>query len=330
MRTALFMCFAFFASSTFAAEKFEPLASIVYIEAKRAPNSDHDAIEVSRGTGFIVKEGYVLTAGHVVFEDSADFTESHVVAFGSRFNHSYPVSVIKIDRDLDLALLSLPENIDVSMTPLTRGDSNAVSNGDKITAYGFPGRLDLSISEGILSSKRVPPKSYWQTTMGINRGQSGGPVLNSQGEWVAVAVAGNDDMSKVTYAIPANFANGLMSLVANQPRTSPSALPIRTVDFQFASLGRGTDSLASSTQRTCLPVGYKVTAAVSKSGDDQATVKPVAGASNCVDITPSNRMGRYGVTNFEIIGGRDKAAEKAIKSAVAGSNPTDVRVEVFK
>lgn len=299
------------------ADQLLPAESIVYIEARRAPNSDHDKVEVSRGTGFIFKEGYLLTAAHVVFDDLPEYTESHVVSFGSRYNHSYPVSVIKIDRDLDLALLSLPENIDARMRPLRKGDSNAVANGERITAYGFPGKLDLTISEGILSSKRVPPRSYWLTTMGINRGQSGGPVFNNNGEWVAVAIAGQDDMSKVTYAIPASFANSLIALVASRTPARPAALPIRTLDFHFASIGDAGASLASSTQRACLPRGFRVAAAVPKDTTAIAEVTRVDGASNCVDVALKMRTSSFVTQDFEIIGGNDDVSEQTLKGMVA-------------
>jgi S1-C subfamily serine protease len=268
-----------------------PNKSIIYIESREIKDDDANDFRVLSGTGFVVSmEGYVLTAAHVIHRRREGYIYTLSASLGSRANSRYPLETIEVDYSQDLAVLMLPPNLEVAVSPLTRGKSTGAKIGDHLYAYGFPSGLDLSLAEGSLSSKAVT-KGQWQTTIGLNPGQSGGPVLNDRGEWVAVAVAGNESKNQVSYAVPEIRSTNILQLIAAnselRPPASQNKLPFVTDQFklQIARAASGD----SKPQRHCVPAAYTVNAAVSDrpnwsdSGSNPVRLVKVDGVPNCID-----------------------------------------------
>jgi serine protease Do len=164
---------------------------------------------VSLGTGFIISgDGYVLTNHHVV--DGADSVK---VKLSDR--REFIAKVVGSDEQSDVALLK----IDASGLPALRlGDSNQLKPGQWVVAIGSPFGLDHSVTAGIVSAVgRSNPYAgqqyvpFIQTDVAINRGNSGGPLLNTRGEVVGInsqIFSNSGGYMGVSFAIPIDLAMG--------------------------------------------------------------------------------------------------------------------------
>jgi S1-C subfamily serine protease len=140
------------------------------------------------GSGFVVdKAGHIVTNFHVV--QGADKIR---VGFSNR--DTVEARLIGSDPSTDLAILRV--NVDASaLTPLPLGDSDRVEVGDSVVAIGNPFGLDRTATAGIVSALqrliRSPDPQFSidhviQTDAPINKGNSGGPLLNDRGEVIGV------------------------------------------------------------------------------------------------------------------------------------------------
>ncbi len=136
--------------------------------------------DVSQGTGFIITDdGYIVTNAHVLSGGS----EVYVLDYEQNVKTT---QFIGYDETLDLALLKISGNFD----SLELGSSNEVSVGEKVIAIGNPLGLQFSVSEGIISGvDRAGPNEleiYIQTDAALNPGNSGGPLINKEGEVIGI------------------------------------------------------------------------------------------------------------------------------------------------
>jgi serine protease Do len=159
------------------------------------------------GTGFIISpDGYVLTNHHVV--DGADEV---TVRLSDR--REFKAKVIGSDEQSDVALLKIAAT---GLPTLRLGDSNQLRPGQWVVAIGSPFGLDHSVTAGIVSAvgrsnpyadQRYVP--FIQTDVAINRGNSGGPLLNTRGEVVGInsqIFSNSGGYMGVSFAIPVDVA----------------------------------------------------------------------------------------------------------------------------
>lgn len=171
---------------------------------------------ISQGTGFIISpDGYVLTNHHVV--DGADTVR---VKLSDR--SEYVAKVVGSDEQSDVALLK----IDAKGLPTLRiGDSRALKSGQWVVAIGSPFGLDHSVTAGIVSAVgRANPYAdqryvpFIQTDVAINRGNSGGPLLDTRGQVVGInsqIFSNSGGYMGVSFAIPIDVAmNAVQQLKA--------------------------------------------------------------------------------------------------------------------
>lgn len=184
----------------------------------------------SSGTGFVVAEGRVLTNNHVV-DDCA-----RMVARGAE-GERVPARVLATDPRRDLALLSVPREIG---PPLTFRDQPPLRRGESVVTYGFP--LSGLLSSGptlttgdvsALAGLRDNPTNL-QISAPVQPGNSGGPLLDSQGHVVGVVVSklnavriarmtGGDIPQNVNFAVKGAEALAFLRANGVQPRTAASA-----------------------------------------------------------------------------------------------------------
>ncbi|ETX16190.1 serine protease [Roseivivax halodurans JCM 10272] len=137
------------------------------------------------GSGFVISEdGYVVTNNHVI--ENAD--EINIEFFSGR---ELPAEVVGTDPNTDIALLKV--EADEALPFVNFGDSDAMRVGDWVLAMGNPLGQGFSVSVGIVSaSGRALSGSYddyIQTDAAINRGNSGGPLFNMDGQVIGVNTA---------------------------------------------------------------------------------------------------------------------------------------------
>ncbi|MGH6973343.1 MAG: DegQ family serine endoprotease [Stellaceae bacterium] len=165
---------------------------------------------VALGSGFIIDPtGYVVTNNHVVQDASK-------VAVILQDNSRHPAKVIGRDPKTDLALLKIE-----SKEPLpyvTWGDSDAAQVGDWVLAVGNPFGLGGTVSPGVLSARgrdihAGPYDDFLQIDASINRGNSGGPDFNLQGQVIGINTAiysPNGGSVGIGFAIPSSLAKPII------------------------------------------------------------------------------------------------------------------------
>lgn len=280
----------------------DPVKTIVYVNSQKIDEITR-MVDRRSGTGFVVEDGYILTAAHVVHEPGPNQSTTISVSFGSRANPSYRVELVDLDQWLDLALLALPEHIDLKVAPIPAGDSHEVERNARLLAYGFPKGSDLSSVDGILSSK-TSPRGRWQTSVTFYPGYSGGPILNSKNEWVAVAIAGDLDRQAITYAVPEAYTRRIR-IPAQKKSQAPeavNALPVRTMDVLFTALADSEEELAASVQRSCLPEGFKVVRVEQVAGGLSTSVEVVEGSPNCFDVRALSPEAESPWAQYQVLG----------------------------
>lgn len=159
------------------------------------------------GSGFIVdKTGYVLTNAHVI-----DDASRIIVSLSS--GEEYPAKVIGVDSETDLAILKIDAGRDLPFIKL--GDSDAARIGDWVLAIGSPFGLAQTVTAGIISqTRRETPygsqfQRFIQTDAAINRGNSGGPLVNMNGEVIGInsqIATSTGDYNGIGFAFPSNDA----------------------------------------------------------------------------------------------------------------------------
>jgi len=172
------------------------------------PGSPDSASDVALGTGFLVESNgvYVLTNDHIASAAS----ELRIVLPGGA---EVPGKVIGRDPRLDVALIS----IDVPrLQPLRLGNSDELATGEWVVVLGNAFGDEVTASVGIVSAtgreaagSLVPGRAmgfrtFLQTDARIHRGNSGGPVLDTAGQVIGVAVATGDRPEELSFAIPIN------------------------------------------------------------------------------------------------------------------------------
>ncbi len=157
------------------------------------------------GSGFIVDpRGYILTNSHVVAEATR-------ISVRLQNGEEYIGTVIGTDEETDLAVIKVNATRDLPSVKL--GDSGSVLVGDWVLAIGSPFGLAQTVTAGIISQvERETPyttafQKFIQTDAAINKGNSGGPLVNMQGEVIGINsqnVSVNGDFNGVGFALPSN------------------------------------------------------------------------------------------------------------------------------
>ncbi len=165
------------------------------------------------GSGFLIDEqGHILTNSHVVA--GADLIE---VSLGERGEQGrFRARVVGRDERNDVALLKIAPG-QRKLKPLPLGDSSAVRVGQRVLAIGNPFGFQSTLTTGVVSATdrtvQTGPQTFVdqaiQTDAAINRGNSGGPLLNSKGEVIGIntlIISPSGAASGIGFAIPINTA----------------------------------------------------------------------------------------------------------------------------
>ncbi|HKY28073.1 MAG TPA: Do family serine endopeptidase [Pyrinomonadaceae bacterium] len=191
------------------------------------------------GSGFIVtKDGYILTNEHVVEGASR-------ITVGLQNGDKYRGRIVGIDEETDVAVVKIDAPRDLPTVVL--GDSNSAQVGDWVLAMGSPFGLDQTVTAGIISKKeRETPyftsfQRFLQTDAAINRGNSGGPLVNMRGEVIGVnsqIATSTGDYNGIGFALPANEANFVYRQIVSQGKVRRGYLGITldSVKEEFAKV----------------------------------------------------------------------------------------------
>ena len=171
----------------------------------------------SLGSGFIIDPaGYVVTNNHVI----ADADEITVILHDDT---NLKAELVGRDTKTDIALLKV--KTDKPLTAAVWGDSDASRVGDWVLAIGNPFGLGGSVTAGILSARQRdinsgPYDDFLQTDASINRGNSGGPMFNMDGQVIGINTAiysPSGGSIGIGFAIPSTLAKAVVAELQNEP-----------------------------------------------------------------------------------------------------------------
>lgn len=191
------------------------------------------------GSGFIVDaRGYILTNQHVI-EGATRITVG--LLSGEKFRGK----VIGVDEETDVAVIKIEPTHDLPTVKL--GDSNGAQVGDWVLAIGSPFGLDQTVTAGIISKKeRETPyfttfQRFLQTDAAINRGNSGGPLVNMRGDVIGMnsqIATSTGDYNGIGFALPSSETSFVYKQIVESGRVRRGYLGItlESVKEEFAKV----------------------------------------------------------------------------------------------
>ncbi|MEO8061492.1 MAG: trypsin-like peptidase domain-containing protein [Pseudomonadota bacterium] len=188
-------------------------------------------VEQSLGSGVIVdSEAHVITNHHVIA--SADLIRAQLAD-----GRVADAKIVGRDPDTDLAVLQLDLKKNVPVMPL--GHSDRLRVGDVVLAIGNPVGLSQTVTQGIVSATGRDQlgvatfENFIQTDAPINVGNSGGALINANGELIGIntaVLAKNLGVEGIGFAIPVNLVRGVMSEILTKGRVVRGWIGIVPVD----------------------------------------------------------------------------------------------------
>jgi len=167
--------------------------------------------DLGQGSGFVIADGgYVVTNEHVM--DGA--TAAVIITYDGQ---QHRVSKVGANILMDIALLKMDST---SYSPLKLGNSDNVQIGAKVIAIGNPLGLQFSVSEGIISAvHRMGDNKlnvYLQTDASLNPGNSGGPLIDINGEAIGINNFKISNSESIGFALEANYIKSTVNEISQQ------------------------------------------------------------------------------------------------------------------
>ncbi|MFW6140836.1 MAG: Do family serine endopeptidase [Acidobacteriota bacterium] len=187
----------------------------------------------ARGTGFFISsDGYILTNNHIV-ENAVK------VEVTSLQDKTYEAEIVGNDPETDLALLKVSDG---NLPYVELGDSDNTKVGEWVLAIGNPLGLTHTVTAGIVSAKgrifqgleaQQPYQDFIQTDAAINRGNSGGPLINMQGKVVginSIIFSPSGGNIGIGFAISSKLAKSIMEKLKEEGRVIRGYLGVGVYD----------------------------------------------------------------------------------------------------
>jgi serine protease Do len=215
---------------------YDPFAELFFGQPRRPQTY----IQQGSGSGVIIsKDGYIVTNNHVI--NGSDKIE---VILNDR--RTYEATVIGTDASTDLALIKIKEK---DLPFLSYGNSDMVKVGEWALAVGNPFNLNSTVTAGIISAKgrnnilngnKRPIESFIQTDAAVNPGNSGGALVNTQGDLIGIntAIASNNgSFQGYSFAVTVNIVRKIVSDLVEFGTVQRAyiGVSIQDIDAKFAS-----------------------------------------------------------------------------------------------
>jgi serine protease Do len=194
----------------------------------------------SSGSGVIISsDGYIITNNHVV-ENASELK----VTLNDR--QEYVANVVGKDPSTDLALLKIDKK---NLSFLQYANSDAVKLGEWVLAVGYPLNLETTVTAGIISAKsrsiginnrksEMPIENFLQTDAAVNPGNSGGALVNANGDLIGInsAIASpTGSYAGYSYAIPSNLVKKVVEDLMKYGNVQRGFIGITPLDLKAAT-----------------------------------------------------------------------------------------------
>ncbi len=214
---------------------YDPFAELFFGHQKQ-----QSFIQQGSGSGVIISEdGYIVTNNHVV-------NGSNKIEVVLNDKRTYEAEVIGTDASTDLALIKINEK---GLSFLNYGNSDFVKIGEWALAVGNPFNLNSTVTAGIISAKgrnnilntnNKPIESFIQTDAAVNPGNSGGALVNTNGELIGIntAIASNNGAFQgYSFAVPVNIVKKVVSdlIEFGAVQRAYIGVSIQDIDAKFAA-----------------------------------------------------------------------------------------------
>lgn len=192
---------------------------------------------VGTGSGVIISaDGYIVTNNHVI-ENASELEVT------LNDNRAYPAELIGTDPNTDIALIKIQTEDDLPY--LAFGDSNEVKVGEWVLAVGNPFNLTSTVTAGIVSAKSRDlnqfgsnTQSFIQTDAAVNRGNSGGALVNVKGELIGINTAITSQTGSYvgySFAVPSNNTKKVIQDILEYGYVQRGILGIRGLNVADAA-----------------------------------------------------------------------------------------------
>jgi serine protease Do len=201
----------------------------------RQPRGEEEQKIQAGGSGVVISgDGEILTNYHVIEGIRGGEAEIEVKLSDGR---TFKAKVLGKDKELDIALI----RIEAGHLPFAAlGDSDKAKVGEWVVAIGNPLGLDHTVTQGIISAKGRSARalggpngleSFLQTDAAINRGKSGGPLLNLRGEVIGINTAIRADGQNIGFAVPIDMVKRILRDLRSGRPVSRGYLGISTAEL---------------------------------------------------------------------------------------------------
>jgi serine protease Do len=215
---------------------YDPFAELFFGQQKK----QQTYVQQGSGSGVIISDdGYIVTNNHVI-------TGSDKIEVILNDRRTYEAEIIGADASTDVALLKIKEK---NLPFMAYGNSDGVKVGEWVLAVGNPFNLNSTVTAGIISAKgrnnilngnKRPIESFIQTDAAVNPGNSGGALVNTEGELIGIntAIASNNGSYQgYSFAVPVNIVKKVVSDMVEFGTVQRAyiGVSIQDIDAKFAA-----------------------------------------------------------------------------------------------
>lgn len=214
------------------AEETQVSDSVVGIYVKYPHSPSHHQATQAFGSGFVVSEsGYIATNNHVI-------QHAESIMIQTKSGHRTYATPIGFAPEFDLSVLKITPPPNEKLIPIKYGSSKNLSVGESVTAIGNAFGFDQTLTQGVLSNLDrditlgSQVRSFLQIDAAVNPGNSGGPLLNNDGQLIGVVSGIFGPSGKfnigIAFAIPVDIARPVINQLINKGHASTGWIGIST------------------------------------------------------------------------------------------------------
>lgn len=259
------------------------------------------------GTGFALKNGYVVTNYHVIENAKSIFIQG----IKGDFTPKYNATIIATDKYNDLALLQISDNSFSGFGSIPYNVKTSVSDvGEEVFVLGYPLTStmgdEIKLTTGVISSKTgfQGDVSLYQISAPIQPGNSGGPLFDNKGNLIGIVNAKHKGAENVGYAIKTSYLKNLIessistsilpcnNQIAGLPLTG-KVKSLKNYVFMITCSNTGSSSAYSASPSTSASIKTIEYPTVSRTTAERAKIKSIKLAKDytAIEITSNNQSG---------------------------------------